>query len=94
MAKYRTKSRIIEAITFDEFIEYGKTHGANIENGMPWSFKYNGYSVTHENDECYLITRPGRTYRFTPDNILLSGEKGEIYPCTIGYFNEIFEPIN
>ena len=53
--KYRKKPVVINAITFDEFVEYGKTHGGNIVNGMPWSFEYNGHPVTHGNDTCYLI---------------------------------------
>lgn len=40
MAFSRKKPVVIEAITFDEFIEYGKANGGNIVNGMPWSFKY------------------------------------------------------
>ena len=30
MAKYRKKPVVIEAITFDEFVAYGKTQTANI----------------------------------------------------------------
>ncbi len=35
MAKYRKRLVIIDAITFDEFVEYGKKHSDNIVNGMP-----------------------------------------------------------
>ena len=48
-------------ITFDEFVEYGRQNGANIVNGMPWSFEYKGYRVSHENDEAYIITSPSVT---------------------------------
>ena len=37
--KYRKKPVVIEAITFDELVEYGKAHGGNIVDGMPWSFQ-------------------------------------------------------
>ena len=46
--------------TFDEFVEYGRLNGGNIVNGMPWSFEFNGYSVSHENDDMYIIC--GATY--------------------------------
>lgn len=42
-------------ITFDEFIQHGIENGANIVNGMPWSWKINGKSITHENDNCYIV---------------------------------------
>jgi hypothetical protein len=56
MAKYRKKPVVIEAITFEEFIEYGKNNGGNIVNGFPWSFKYNGHPVTQRLKE-YTILR-------------------------------------
>jgi hypothetical protein len=65
--------REIAGISFDELVEYGKANGANIVNDMPWSFDYKGMSVTHENDRCYLICPPGRTLRFQPGEILVTG---------------------
>lgn len=44
--------------TFEQFVEYGRYHGANIVNGMPWSFQFHGFPVSHENDEHYLIGLP------------------------------------
>lgn len=44
--------------TFDEFVQYGRDHGANIVNGMPWSFKFHGHAVSHETDDHYLICIP------------------------------------
>ncbi len=70
MGKYRTKPIEVEALTFDEFVEYGKTQVKELTNGMPWSFEYNGHPVTHENDQCYLINCETETYRFTPDKII------------------------
>jgi hypothetical protein len=40
---------------FNSLIEHGIKNGANIVNGMPWSWKINGKSVTHERDDLYLI---------------------------------------
>lgn len=93
MAKFRKKPVVIEAITFNEFVEYGKNNGGNIENGMPWSFHYNGHPVTHENDECYLIPTLEGTYKLTPDDMLITGVQGEIYPCKIEIFKATYEPV-
>ena len=91
MAKYRKKPVIIEAITFDEFVEYGKKNGGNIVDGMPWSFEYNGHAVTHETDDCYIIpTREGEM-KFTKDDMLITGVNGEIYPCKIDIFEKTYE---
>lgn len=93
MAKFRKKPVVIEAITFDEFIEYGKNNGGNIVNGMPWSFQYAGVNVTHENDECYLIPTLEGIHNFTPKDVLITGVKGEIYPCKIDIFEQTYEPV-
>ena len=91
MAKYRKKPVVIEAITFDEFLEYGRNNGANIVCDMPWSFNYNGHPVTHENDECYLIpTLEGFMY-FTPQDMLIIGVSEEIYPCKIDIFEKTYD---
>jgi len=94
MGKYRNKPVIIEAITFDEFIEYGRdeNNGANIVNGMPWSFiKYNGHPITHKTDERYLIPTLEGTMDFTPNDMLITGINGEIYPCKIDIFKKTYD---
>jgi len=91
MAKYRKKPVAIEAITFDEFLEYGRNNGANIVCDMPWSFNYNGHPVTHENDECYLIPTLEGMMRFTPQDMLIIGVSGEIYPCKIDIFEKTYD---
>lgn len=55
MKRYVYRTKTIEAYTFDEFVEFGRKAGANIVNGMPWSFKFKDRAVTHENDNRYLI---------------------------------------
>lgn len=94
MGKYVKKPIVIEAITFKEFIEYGKKHGTNVKvGGMPWSFEYKGHPVTHENDELYLIPTLEGVHNFTPSDMLITGVKGEIYPCKIDIFNETYEEV-
>lgn len=57
--KFVTTKRIsVKAITFDGLVEHGRANGANIVNGMPWSFDYLGMPVSHENDDCYLVNPP------------------------------------
>lgn len=67
-----------ETVTFDQFVQYGRDHGANIVNGMPWSFQYRGHAVTHENDRCYIIHRGGVSFYFTPDHVLLTNPDGSL----------------
>lgn len=46
----------MKSFTFDEFVHYGRHHGGNIVNGMPWSFTFYGHPVSHENDNRYVIS--------------------------------------
>jgi hypothetical protein len=91
--KFRKKPIIIEAITFDDLVQYGKSHGGNIVNGMPWSFDYAGYPITHENDGCYLIPTLEGTMKFTREDMLITGVNGEIYPCKLDIFQKSYEAI-
>lgn len=93
MGKFRKKPVEIEAITFDELVQYGKDNGGNIVNGMPWSFNYNGHPITHENDNCYLIPTLEGTHNMTPNDMLITGVQGEIYPCKLDIFNATYEAL-
>lgn len=68
MAKFRMKPMIVEALTFDELVQYGLTQTDNVYNNMPWSFTYMGIPVTHETDDCYIL---GGDIRFTPNQLLV-----------------------
>jgi len=91
MGHFRKLPVVIEAITFEEFVQYGRDNGANIVNDMPWSFYYNGHPITNENDECYLIPTLEGTHNFTPKDVLITGVKGEIYPCKKDIFEATYE---
>ena len=93
MAKYRKRPVVIEAITFDELVKYGKENGANIVNDMPWSFDYAGHPITHESDECYLIPTSEGLMKCTPQDMLITGVKGEIYPCKLDIFFATYEAV-
>lgn len=48
----------MKSMDFDEFVKYGLKHPdnpPNVQNGMPWSFKFYGCHVTHENNDHYII---------------------------------------
>ena len=81
MALYRKKPLVVEAITFDELAAHGRSLGVPLVRGMPWSFDYRGHPVTHENDDCYLISTLEGSMRMGRTDLLVTGVKGEIYPC-------------
>lgn len=89
--KFKKKPVVIEAITFDELVEYGKSNGGNIVNGLPWSFRYKEKFITHENDDCYLIPTLEGTMKFNRGDMLITGIKGEIYPCKLDIFKMLYD---
>src|SRR3990167_1419441 len=91
--RYRKKPVEVEAITFDELIDYAKAHAATIVNGVPWSFTYAGHPITHENDDCYLIPTLEGTHRMQRGDMLITGVKGEIYPCKPDVFALTYDPV-
>lgn len=93
MANFRKKPVVIEAITFDELVEHGKKIVEVLHNGMPWSFDYKGHPITHENDNCYLIPTLEGTMRFDRGDMLITGVKGEIYPCKPDIFAATYERV-
>lgn len=96
MAKYRNKPREIVAITFDEFVKFGMANSNESINGMPKSFTYNDHLVHYVDDKTYLIPtlESGEcAQRFSSNDMLIIGLKGEIYPCRIDIFEETYEPV-
>ena len=97
MTQFRKKPVVITAITFDQLVAHGtvqcKAEGrqSNIVNGMPWSFSYAGYPITHENDDCYLIPTLEGTMKMGRDDMLITGVKGEIYPCKRDIFEATYD---
>ncbi len=94
MSKFIKKQpHAIEAITFDELVAHGIANGANIVNGMPWSFKYAGRAVSHENNDCYLITRQYEPdARFARGDMLCTDEQGELFVLRGDIFASSYEP--
>lgn len=95
MGLFRKKPVVIEAITFDELVAHGiecigidKCH-----NGMPWSFKYQGHPISHENDDCYLVPTHQGTVRFDRGDMLITQIDGEIYPCKPDIFELTYDRV-
>jgi len=87
MSQYRKKPVVIEAITFEEFVAFAKatTQEPN------WSIPYQGVNVTHENDELYIIPTLEGNHNFTPQDMLITGVQGEIYPCKKDIFEATYD---
>ena len=93
MSVWRKKPVMVEAITFDELVAYGIAMEVPLHNGMPWSFVYTGQPITHENDDCYLIPTLEGTMKMGRNDMLITGVKGEIYPCKLDIFEATYEAV-
>lgn len=93
MPLFRKKPVVVEALTFDEMVNRGRAHAVAVVDGVPWSFEINGYPVTHETDDEYLITTLEGTHRMTRADMLIIGIKGEIYPCKRDIFDATYEAV-
>jgi hypothetical protein len=80
----------LEAITFEELVEHGKSTGAPVINGMPWSFHYKNTAVTHENDDCYIVGGE----HFRRGDMLVSEGDGQPVPFSRAEFDEEYEEIS
>ena len=88
-----TDCHVSEAGDNNAVIAHGLANGGNVHNGMPLSFNYGGQPITHENDACYLIPTLEGTMRFNRGDMLITGVKGEIYPCKPDIFEATYEPV-
>lgn len=92
MKKAIKKPVEIEFITFADFVEYGKQNSTNIaENGMPWSFEFKGYPVTHENDKVYVIFNHEKSILFKHHEILLIEPNDKLSSIDIDIFETIYD---
>lgn len=92
--KYRNKPVEVEAYTFQEIVKEGVKSGAALVSGMPWSFQFKGYPVTHERDDLYMIKLGGvGSMRYLlPNSMLVIGPGG---PYVLGQkiFEETYEHV-
>ena len=95
MPKFQKKPVQVRAITFEALVAHGLRSGAPCPGtpGMPWSFQYEGQPITHENDDCYLIPTLEGTMKFQRGDMLITGVKGEIYPCKKEIFDATYSRV-
>lgn len=93
--KVRKKPIIVEAFTFDELVEWGKTcctcDDIPLVAGMPWSFNFRGHPITNETDDCYLIPTLGGTNKMNRLDMLIVDEHNTLSVWTWDDFRENFE---
>lgn len=92
MGQYKKKEPIVEAITFAELIQHGVDSGAQLVNGMPWSFEYKGYPVTMENDSLYFVSVNGVLQSIASDEVIVI-DGDEVDVITKSYFEKKYEPV-
>lgn len=94
--QYRTKPRLVTAIAFAQLVAHGieqcKADGrdSSIVNGMPWSFSYDGHPVTHEHDDCYIISGKDGSMKMGRHDMLVT-DQGNICPVPREVFLANFE---
>lgn len=95
MATYQERPRTVEAITFEELVEHGlKAEGANIVEGVPWSFGYRGLTVTHETDDCYQLSfEASKIFTFRRGEVLVSPHSGFHYACPVEVFEKSWQRV-
>ena len=96
MSRWRKRPVVIEAITFDELLEIGKSQGAALygDAQVPWVIEYAGVNITHETDDCYLIPTLEGVHQMRRGDMLITGVAGELYPCKSAIFSATYERVD
>ena len=94
--QYRVKTRhcrdiVFEVTTFEEFVEYGKKHAEHLVDGVPWSFDFGKYPVTHETDGHYLISTPKEQFDFKVDDLIVVRQDGKLLVISKKLFDTVFD---
>lgn len=90
MSKYNLKPMTVEAITYNELLEYGKKVKIDsIENGY-WTFKYNGCLAMYMNHNIIIYTPEGTIY-FIDEQVLVTYPSGKMKKYEIQDFNDLYE---
>ena len=89
--EYTKKPVTISIITFEDFVEYGRKNGSGTNaEGYPLSFTYENHAITHETNVHYVIPTLEGHLSFTPNDVLIKGVQGELYPCKIDIFEQTY----
>lgn len=66
---------------------------ANIVNGVPWAFKYQGWQFIHETDDLYLFNIAGDTVKFRRGDFLTTDVTGALRLMSAETINDHYEPV-
>ena len=92
MGKYRKKPVVIEADIFKQ----GMEDGVHFRRDLPKGVCPKGFEVNDPHDTViypYIDTLEGRHY-IDPGDYIITGVRGERYPCKPGIFKETYEKIS
>lgn len=91
MSQFRKKPVVIEAISFDELVKH--CHEQRMGHQMPLGFSYAGHGITQDKDDSFLIPTLEGIMEMGRTDMLITGVKGEIYPCKRDIFDLTYEPV-
>ncbi len=86
--KYRKKPVVIEAISWSELEDVRIKEN----QGKKTSFNYSGHQVVRNDDEFLIPTLEG-TMTMNRGDMLITGVKGEIYPCKPDIFEATYDKV-
>lgn len=90
--KHTRKPEVIEAFTYEQFIDYGKKHAENIHDGIPQSFYFKKITVVHEFDSSFILTNERSMLSFGPGQILVINSDDSFESYNEKEFKELFSP--
>jgi len=91
--RYVERRKEVEVVFFHDFVKYGKEHSENVVDGIPWHFDYKGNAVSHENDDCYLITTIDDMLSFESDSVLLIGVNNKLSVIKKDVLDDLYQMI-
>ncbi len=94
--KYAPIRTVVDAITFEELIEYGRGYSegkwGGLPESMPFQFEYKGKVIVRESHNCYLIPDGigGKMWR---GDMLVTNADGSFRIMHGPSFRQTYEPI-
>lgn len=88
--KFRKKPVVIEAITFTELAAHARKQlDGPAANAL---FDYANHSLIYDSTDQFIIPTREGNMRMRPDDMLITGVQGELYPCHRSIFDATYEP--
>ena len=81
MSRFTKKPITVEAIAFEELIEFA---------GVNETVQHDGIILTKKTDEQWLVRTATGIADFTPKDMLITGVDGEVYPCPKDVFEKTY----